>query len=121
MFGEKPLHSGGAPAGRQVVKRRVPFPQSDDLVPVVQGRKNFAKTPDAAFIQGIWRNAALQPELFELGRVEAARTHPGTRLPAGKNHFQQIATLRAADALGPVFAHGSARNATQLRDARFQF
>ena len=121
MFGEKPLHSSSAPAGRQVVERRVAFPQSYDLVPIVQGRQNFAKTPDAAFIEGIWRSAALQPELFERGRVEASRTHPGSCLPAGKNYFQQIATLRAADALGPVFAHGSARNATQLRDAQFQF
>ena len=84
-------------------------------------RKNFAKAPDAAFIQGIWRSAALQPELFEPGGVEARRAHPGICLPAGINHFQQIATLRAADALGPAFAHGGARNATQLRDARFQF
>ena len=55
----------------------------------------------------------MQPELLELGGVEAARPHPGIRLPAGKNHFQQIATLRAADALGPLSptaAHAMQRN-----------
>ena len=117
MFGEELLNSRGAAAGRQLIKRRVAFPQSDDLFPVVQSRKNFAKTPDPAFIQSIARSAALQPELFEPGRIQSAARIPAARLPAGKNHFQQIATLCAADALGAALRPRSARNAAQLRYA----
>jgi len=62
-----------------------------------------------------------QPEFLEPGCVQPRGASSGAGRPAGIDNLQQIAALRAADALGPLFAHSSARNTAQLRHACFQF
>src|SRR6266581_8866805 len=114
MLGVKVLHPCRAAAPRQLIHRSVSFPQSNHMIPVAQGRKYFAKAPNAALIQRLVRRAALPPEFFESQGVESTRSHSHTRLPPGVNHFQQIAALRAADIGGVACAHSSAPNAAQL-------
>ena len=119
MLGVKLLNSCRAATTGQFIHRRIPLPEGDDAIPIVQCGKDFTKAPDAAFIQSFVRCAPLLPETFEPRRVQPTRAP--TCFPIGINDFQQIAALGASDALGPVFAHGSAPDAAQLRYGWFQF
>src|SRR6476619_3367165 len=97
MLGVKlPNSCRGATTG-QLVHRRVALAQSDDMIPVAQSRKDFAKTPHAACVQWVIRRAPLTPEFFQSCGIEAGRAHSSARLPARINHLQQVAALRATN------------------------
>src|SRR5579884_8307 len=105
------MFDSGAPrAARQFVNRRVPFPDSDDLL-CRKIRQDFTKTPNPALVGGVRRGPPLEPELFQCGRGMPAWTFIA---PAGINDFQEIATMLATKTVSKC--NLAASDAAQLRD-----
>src|SRR5579864_2115217 len=107
MLRKEMRHTRDARAPRQLVKRRVPFPQRDDLLLVVKRRQQIAVAPNAALIYWARREAAFLPHRLQLCPVRLLF------VPGGIGDFEQVSTLTAAKVLARSITEITASNATK--------
>src|SRR5579864_2866386 len=95
MFSVKLLDSGARCAVRQLINRSVPLANGDDLFLGNLG-EDFPESPDPALVGRSKRRTTIAPEPFQRNRTQATGT---SILPAGKNDFEQVATVLATKAV----------------------
>jgi hypothetical protein len=95
MLGMEIFDSSDAGTTRQMVERRVPFPQSDGMFVRNMG-KEFAEAPDSALVEIVARGTTFEPERFQRSGIRRGGS------PTGEAKFKKIAANRAAK----IFAGG---------------
>ncbi len=85
--------------------------ESDDLLPVIEAREQFTKTPDAAFVDWKVGCTPLAPEKFKASGILSRSI---ARVPTGINDFQQIITSGATKILLSFCIQNAAANASEL-------
>src|ERR1700746_1245709 len=107
MLRKEMLHTCDARAPRQLVKRRVPFPESDDLLLIIEHGQQIAISPYAAHVYWARREAPLLPCRLQLRRVRLLL------IPGGIRDLEQVSTLTAAKVLARGIAEITAGDATK--------
>src|SRR5579859_1836612 len=103
MLGENLIHPQRLRSTRQVVERRIPFPQRNRGAEVVQDRQQFAKPPHARVIQQFRRSPALAPKPLQrtgvrtVGIGTAASLSSVSQIPARILHLEKVAAIGASE------------------------
>ena len=113
MLAVQSLHTDTAGAAGKFIEWGISFAKANNCLPVIQGRKDFAKPPDAALVEGKIRDLALAPKILEPGGTEI-RLDYVCRLPSWVDDFQQVSTSWATKILCSLAAECTAANATEL-------